>query len=206
MRLRPPNAVLMGATPPGPEGTPSGLRSEPRALASGFSLAPSLAVLALALGFAGGCAVRYPAVVPMREQQFRSHDAAVALPLDKEGRSQVANFLEHGGNRFGRNLAPDAQAAGHQQILDALGVPGNLKIRADLATSDFCAIAALLCQAAPPLRKRKAVTQVPDARNPQPEVPDPIAVCDDEYCWIFRQANNLLTHLVVVRSVRRHQP
>ena len=169
-------------------------------------MAPSLAVLALVLGFAGGCAVRYPAVVPMREQQFRSHDAAVALPLDKEGRSQVANFLEHGGNRFGRNLAPDAQAAGHQQILDALGVPGNLKIRADLATSDFCAIAALLCQAAPLFRKRKAVTQVPDARNPQPEVPDPIAVCDDEYCWIFRQANNLLTHLVVVRSVRRHQP
>jgi hypothetical protein len=51
-----------------------------------------------------------------------------------------------------------------------------------------------------------AVTQVIDARNRQPEVPDPIAVCDDEYCWIFRQSNNLLTHLVVVRSVRRLQP
>ena len=162
--------------------------------------------LRLVLGLAGGCAVRHPAVVPMREQQFRSHDEAVTLPLNQEGRSQVANFLEHGGNRFGRNATPDMQAAGHQQILDALGVPGNLKIRADLATSDFCAIAAPLCQTAPLFRKRKAVTQVPDARNRQPDVPDPIAVCDDEYCWIFRQANNLLTHLVVVRSVRRSQP
>ena len=160
----------------------------------------------LLVWFASGCAVRYPAVVPMREQQFRSHDEAVALPLNQEERSAVANFLEHGGNRFGRNATPDAQAAGHQLVLDALGMPGNLKIRADLATSDFCAIAAPLCQAAPLFRKRKAVTQVPDARNRQPEVPDPIAVCDDEYCWIFRQANNLLTHLVVVRSVRRAQP
>ena len=63
-------------------------------------------LLWLVLGFATGCAVRYPAVVPMREQQFRSHDEAVALPLDKEGRGEVANFLEHGGNRFGRNAAP----------------------------------------------------------------------------------------------------
>ena len=185
-------------------------RSEPRGgalwAAAGFSWAPSLAVAVLVLGFAGGCAVRYPTVVPMREQQFRSHDEAAALPLNQEGRSQVANFLEHGGNRFGRNATPDAQAAGHQLILDALGVPGNLKIRADLATSDFCAIATPLCQAAPLFRKRKAVTQVIDARNRQPEVPDPIAVCDDEYCWIFRQANNLLTHLVVVRSVRRPRP
>jgi hypothetical protein len=118
----------------------------------------------------------------------------------------VAGFLEHGGNRFSRNPAPDAQAAGHRQILDALGVEGNLKIRADIATSDFCAIAAPLCQAAPILRQRKAVTQVIDARNRQPEVPDPVAVCDDEYCWIFRQANNLLTRLVVVRSTRRSQP
>src|ERR1035437_9169588 len=153
------------------------------------------ASLLLVLGFATGCAVRYPAVVPMREQQFRSHDQAVALPLDQEGRAEVANFLEHGGNRFGRNATPDAQAA-----------EGNLKIRASLATSDFCAIALPLCQAAPILRKRMAVTQVIDARNRQPEVPDPIAVCDDEYCWIFRQSNNLLTHLVVVRSVRRLQP
>ena len=158
------------------------------------------------LAFAGGCAVRYPAVVPMREQQFRSHDEAVALPLDQHGSAEVARFLEYGGNRFGRNPAPDSQAAGHRQILDALGVPDNLKIRAGLPTSDFCAIAAPLCQAAPLFHKRKALTQVIDARNRQPEVPDPIAVCDDEYCWIFRQANNLLTHMVVVRSVRRPQP
>ena len=160
----------------------------------------------LVLGFATGCAVRYPTVVPMREQQFRSHDQAVALPLAAEARGEVASFLEHGGNRFGRNAAPDAQAAGHKQILDALGDTANLKIRADLATSDFCAIAAALCQAAPILRKRIAVTQVIDARNREPEVPDPIAVCDDEYCWIFRQSNNLLTQLVVVRSVRRVKP
>ena len=164
------------------------------------------ASLLLVLGFATGCAVRYPAVVPMREQQFRSHDQAVALPLDQEGRGEVANFLEYGGNHFGRNAAPDAQAAGHKQMLDALAAEGNLRIRASLATPDFCAIALPLCQAAPILRKRMAVTQVIDARNRQPEVPDPIAVCDDEYCWIFRQSNNLLTHLVVVRSVRRLQP
>ncbi len=163
-------------------------------------------LLLLALGFATGCAVRYPAVVPMREQQFRSHDQAVGLPLDPEGREQVASFLEHGGNRFGRNAAPDPQAAGHKQVLDALAAAGNLQIRADLATSDFCAIAAALCQAAPLFRKRIAVTQVIDARNRAPDVPDPIAVCDDAYCWIFRQSNNLLTHLVVVRSVRRLQP
>jgi len=163
-------------------------------------------LLLLVLGLATGCAVRYPPVVPMREQQFRSHDQAVGLPLDAAGRGEVAFFLEHGGNRFGRNAVPDAQAAGHQQILDALAAPGNLKIRADLATSDFCAIAAPLCQAAPIFRKRIAVTQVIDARNREPEVPDPIAVCDDEYCWIFRQAGNLLTHLVVVRSVRGLHP
>ena len=39
-----------------------------------------------------------------------------------------------------------------------------------------------------------------------PEVPDPIAVCDDEYCWVFRQAENQLTQLVVVRSVWRAKP
>jgi hypothetical protein len=163
-------------------------------------------LLVLVLGFAIGCAVRYPAVVPMREQQFRSHDQAVALPLSPEGRGEVASFLEHGGNRFGRNAAPDPQAAGHKQILDALGAEVNLKVRASLATSDFCAIALPLCQAAPIFRKRMAVTQVIDARNREPEVPDPIAVCDDEYCWVFRQANNQLTQLVVVRSVRRLQP
>jgi hypothetical protein len=36
-------------------------------------------LLWLVLGFGSGCAVRHPAVVPMREQQFRSHDEAVAL-------------------------------------------------------------------------------------------------------------------------------
>lgn len=164
------------------------------------------ASLLLMLGCATGCAVRYPVVVPMREQQFRSHDQAVALPLDQAARGEVASFLEHGGNRFGRNAAPDPQAAGHQQVLDALAAQGNLKIRADLATSDFCAIAGPLCQAAPIFRKRIAVTQVIDARNRAPDTPEPIAVCDDEYCWIFRQANNLLTQLVVVRSVRRLQP
>jgi succinate dehydrogenase/fumarate reductase flavoprotein subunit len=163
-------------------------------------------LLLLVVGLATGCAVRSPAVVPMREQQFRSHDQAVGLPLDAAARGEVASFLEHGGNRFGPNAVPDAQAAGHRQILDALAAPGNLKIRADLATSDFCAIAAPLCQAAPIFRKRIAVTQVIDARNREPNVPDPIAVCDEEYCWIFRQAGNLLTHLVVVRSVRRLHP
>jgi hypothetical protein len=110
-------------------------------------------------------------VIPMREQQFRSHDQAVALPLAAEARGEVASFLEHGGNRFGRNKTPDAQAAGHKQILDDLGDMASLKIRADPATSDFCAIAAALCQAAPLVRKRT------------------------EYCWIFRQSNNLLTGL-----------
>jgi hypothetical protein len=163
-------------------------------------------LLLLLIGCATGCAVRYPAVVAMREQQFRSHDEAVVLPLDKKGRAEVASFLEHGGNSFGRNAVEDAQKAGHAQLLDALGAAGNLKIRASLASSDFCAIAAPLCQAATVLRKRKAVTQVIDARNKAPEVPDPIAVCDDEYCWIFRQSNSVLTSLVVVRGVRRAKP
>src|SRR5260370_5245595 len=160
----------------------------------------------LVLGFATGCAVRYPMVIPIREQQFRSHGQAVARPLAAEARGEVASWREHGGDRVGRNVAPDAQAAGHKQILDALGDTASLKIRADLATSDFCTIAAALCQAAPLLRKRIAVTQVIDARNRAPEVPDPIAVCDEEYCWIFRQSNNLLTQLVVQRGVRRVKP
>ena len=164
------------------------------------------ALLVCALGFGAGCAVRYPLVVPMREQQFRSHDQPAALPLSAEARGEVANFLEHGGNRFGRNAVPDKQAEGHKQILDALADAGNLKIRADLATSDFCAIAAQLCQAAPIFRKRIAVTQVIDARSRAPEVPDPIAVCDDEYCWVFRQAANQLTQLVVMRSAWRAKP
>ncbi|MCX6629802.1 MAG: hypothetical protein NTW28_19465 [Candidatus Solibacter sp.] len=164
-----------------------------------------LLLLLMALGFAG-CALRYPEVIAMREQQFRSHDQAVALPLNQAARGEVASFLEHGGNRFGRNPAPDPQAAGHKQVLDALGAQANLKVRADLATSDFCAIAAALCQAAPIFRKRTAVTQVIDARNRGPEVPEPIAVCDGEYCWIFRQSNSQLTELVVVRSARRAKP
>lgn len=160
----------------------------------------------LVLGGATGCAVRYPQVLPMREQQFRSHDQAVSLPLTQSARDEVATFLEHGGNRFGRNPSPDAQAAGHKQLLDALAVPANLKIRADLATSDFCAIAAPLCQAAPILHNRKAITQVIDARNRAPDVPDPLAACDNEYCWVFHQAANQLTQLVVVRSTQRAKP
>jgi hypothetical protein len=167
---------------------------------------PLMRYLLLVLGFSTACAVRYPQVLPMREQQFRSHDQAVALPLDTAGRAGIATFLDHGGNRFGPNPVPDPQAAGHQQVLDALSAAGNLKIHASLATSDFCAIAAALCQAAPLFRKRIAVTQVIDARNRAPEVPDPIAVCDDEYCWVFRQSNDMFTNLVVVRSTRRIQP
>src|SRR5512133_4012351 len=97
----------------------------------------------------GGCAVRYPKIIPIREQQFRSHDQAAALPLTPEGRSEVARFLELGGNRFGRNAVPDAQGAGHRQALDALTAAANLAVRADVATSDFCVMAASLCQAAP---------------------------------------------------------
>jgi hypothetical protein len=66
----------------------------------------------MVVGFGSGCAVHYPAVVPMREQQFRSHDEAVGLPLDKKGRGEVANSLEQGGNRSGSNASRDAQAAG----------------------------------------------------------------------------------------------
>src|ERR1035441_10337969 len=50
--LRSSDIGLMRATPPGPEGTPSGLRSEPdpegTPSASGFSFAPNLAVKAVA--------------------------------------------------------------------------------------------------------------------------------------------------------------
>ena len=154
----------------------------------------------------GGCAVRYPKVIPMREQQFRSHDRPVALPLTPQDRTEVAHFLELGGNRSGRNPVPDAQVAGHKQALDALAVAANLPVRADLATSDFCAMAAALCQAAPIFRKRVATTQVIDARNPRPEVPEPIGVCDDEYCWVFTHENQRLTQLVVIRAVQRAKP
>ena len=160
----------------------------------------------LALLFTAACAVRYPTVVPIREQQFRSQDQPAPLPLQKDDRAEIERFLSHGGNRFGRNPAPDAQASGHKQVLDALEKAPDLVIRADLATSDFCAIAAALCAEAPIFRKRIAVTQVIDARERQPAVPDPIAVCDDEYCWVFRQAANRLTGVVVVRSVRRVKP
>ena len=164
------------------------------------------AVVLFTLGLATGCAVRYPKVIPIREEQFRSHDQPVALPLTSGARGEVARFLELGGNRFGRNPAPDAQAAGHRQALDALAVPANLTVRADVASSDFCAIAAALCQAAPIFRKRVASTQVIDARRRGPEVPEPIGVCDDEYCWVFHQANQLLTDVVVVRSTQRVKP
>jgi hypothetical protein len=160
----------------------------------------------LVLLFTTACAVRYPTVVPIREQQFRSHDQPATLPLQKDDRAEFDRFLSHGGNRFGRNPSPDGQASGHKQILDALEKDANLTIRGDLASSDFCAIAAPLCGAAPIFRKRIAVTQVIDARERQPAVPDPIAVCDDEYCWVFRQAGNRLTGVVVVRSVKRGKP
>jgi hypothetical protein len=158
------------------------------------------------VAIASGCAARYPKIIAMREQQFRSHDQAVALPLTAEGRTEVARFLELGGNRFGRNPAPDTQAAGHKQALDALTAAPNLAVRADIAASDFCAMAAALCQAAPLFRKRVATTQVIDARNRGPEVPEPIGVCDDEYCWVFHQESNRLTQLVVVRAVQRAKP
>jgi hypothetical protein len=160
----------------------------------------------LALVLSSACAIRYPTVVPIREQQFRSHDQPAALPLQKEDRNQFETFIGHGGNRFGRNPVPDPHAAAHLQIFDALEKNANLVIRGDLASSDFCAIAATLCAAAPIFRKRIAVTQVIDARERQPAVPDPIAVCDDEYCWVFHQAANRLTGVIAVRSIRREKP
>ncbi len=159
-----------------------------------------------ALGVTAGCAIRYPKVIPMREQQFRSHDRPVGLPLTPPDRTEVAHFLELGGNRFGRNTVPDTQDAGHKQVLDALAVAANLGVRADLATSDFCVMAAALCQAAPIFRKRVATTQVIDARNSRPEVPEPIGVCDDEYCWIFTHESQRLTQVVVIRAAQRAKP
>src|ERR1039458_7288699 len=159
-----------------------------------------LAVLATA------CAVRYPAVVAMREQQFRGTDSPAPLPLQPAARAEIQTFLDHGGNRFGRNPVPDSQAAAHKLLLDALENDSNLQIRADLATSNFCAIAAPLCNAAPILRKRLAVTQAIDARAKEPAVPDPIAVCDNQYCWIFQQAKNRFTGFVAVRSVQQGRP
>ena len=160
----------------------------------------------LVLLLTSACAVRYPTVVPIREQQFRSHDEPAALPLQKDARAEFDIFLGHGGNRFGRNPVPDAQDAAHKQLLNALEKEPNLQIRADLATSRFCGIAAALCESAPIFQKRIAVTQVIDARARQPAVPDPIAVCDDEYCWIFRQADNRFTGVYAVRSIRRGKP
>ena len=102
----------------------------------------SIAVTGM-LGVTSACAVRYRPVIPVREQQFRSNDQPVALPLNPADSSDNSrDFLELGGNRFGRNPVPDAQGAGHRAALDALGVPANLAVRADLATSDFCAMAA----------------------------------------------------------------
>ena len=40
-----------------------------------------LAATLLALVITAACAVRYSTVVPIREQQFRSHDQPAALPL-----------------------------------------------------------------------------------------------------------------------------
>ena len=165
-----------------------------------------LGLAAATLAVTSGCAVKYPKVIPMREQQFRSHDQPVGLPSSAQGRAEVARFLELGGNRFGRNPVPDAQDAGHKQVLDALAAAGNLVVRADLATSDFCAMAAALCQAAPIFRKRVATTQVIDARNSRPEVPEPIGVCDDEYCWVFHHENQRLTQVLVMRAVQRAKP
>ena len=165
-----------------------------------------LVLIAAALGVTASCAVRYPKVIPMREQQFRSHDRPVELPLTPQDKTEVAHFLELGGNRSGRNTVPDAQDAGHKQALDALAVTANLAVRADLATSDFCAMAAALCQAAPIFRKRVATSQVIDARNPRPLVPEPIGVCDDEYCWIFTHENQRFTQLVVIRAAQRAKP
>jgi hypothetical protein len=165
-----------------------------------------LGLVAGGLSVTTGCAVRYPKVIPMREQQFRSHDRPVGLPLTSQDRTEVAHFLQVGGNRFGRNTVPDAQSAGHQQALDALSIAANLTVRADLATSDFCAMAATLCQAAPIFRKRVATTQVIDARNSRPEVPEPIGVCDDEYCWVFTHENQRLAQVVVIRAVQRVKP
>ncbi|MEO8595923.1 MAG: hypothetical protein ABI759_21560 [Candidatus Solibacter sp.] len=160
---------------------------------------------ALGLGMLG-CAVRYPKIIAVREEQFRSHDAAVALPLTVETRGEVSHFLEFGGNRLGRNAVPDEQGETHRQALDALGVAANLAVRSDLATADFCAMAAPLCAAAPLFQKRVAITQVIDARNRAPEVPEPIGVCDDEYCWVFHHENQRLTQLVVMRSTQRAKP
>ena len=119
----------------------------------------------------------------------------------------MASFLEHGGNRFGRNAVPDTQAEGHKQVLDALAEAGNLKIRADLATSDFCAIAAPLCQAAPIFRKRIAVTQVIDARNRGAGGAGPDRGLRRRILLGLPAGGEpTLTQLVVMRSVWRAKP
>jgi hypothetical protein len=158
------------------------------------------------LVFCVACAVRYPPLVIVREAQYRSADSPAALPLDLASRAQLLDFLNHGGNRTARNPSTGRQAAAHRALLDALSDSAHLTIRADLATSDFCAIAAPLCRAAPILVHRKAVSEVIDARNPAPEVPSPLAVCDDEYCWIFHHSHNRLTDVLVVRGLRRPRP
>jgi hypothetical protein len=169
-------------------------------------LSTLLGLAVVVLGATSACAVKYPKVIPVREQQFRSHDQPVGLPLTPQTKTEVGHFLELGGNRFGRNPVPDAQDAGHKQALDALAAAGNLAVRADLATSDICAMAAALCQAAPIFRNRVATTQVIDARNARPEVPEPIGVCDDEYCWVFHHENQRLTDVLVMRAAQRAKP
>jgi hypothetical protein len=166
----------------------------------------TLPVVLTVLLLTSACAVRYPTVIPVREQQFRSHDQPAPLPLQKDQRAEFEHFLNYGGNRFGRNPVPDARAAAHKQLLDALEKDANLNIRADLATSSFCAIAVALCESAPIFQKQIAVTQVIDARDRAPAVPDPIAVCDGDYCWVFRQASNRFTGVTAMRSVRRVKP
>src|ERR1019366_631635 len=71
------------ATPPGPGGTPLGLRSEPRASASGFSPAPDLAAGAPALS--GGAVVsllgRGPASVLRTGTSIRSTNIVGSSPF-----------------------------------------------------------------------------------------------------------------------------
>jgi hypothetical protein len=162
-------------------------------------------VAALAILAATGCAIRYPAVAPVREKQFRTEP--IRLPLDARDRSALEEFLSKGGNRLARNPTPDRLAEAHKKILDALENQSHLKVRTDLATSNFCAIAAALCQAAPVFRKWKVATEVVDARADAPPVPSPYAVSDGEYWWVFRfNDQRQLDQVLVMRTVARGKP
>ena len=162
-------------------------------------LLPSIAVLA-----AMGCSIRYPAVAPVREKQFRADPAG--LPLGSKDRQKLEDFLDKGGNRVGRKT-PDRLAEAHKRVLNALVNPSNLTVRTDLATSNFCAIAAALCQAAPVFQKRKVTTEVVDARFDAPAVPSPYAVSDGEYWWVFRfNDQQQLDQVLVMRTVARGKP